>query len=262
MGREYAEGFGGMSRSSDMSPRVDASGSQVLIRVECLTKEYALAQQRIRALHEVSLEVAAGEFVAIMGASGSGKSTLLNAIGGLDHPTGGRILVGDEDLTALDEGRLSAYRRRRVGFVFQKFNLLPAYTALENVEFPLVFAGIGGRARRARAEWALAAVGLAERRLHRPSEMSGGQQQRVAMARALVNDPDILLADEPTGNLDSQTSAEIMGLLTEICAQGRTILMVTHEERLAAYTHRVVRMRDGQIVAESEPAARDISVHG
>jgi len=225
-----------------------------LIEVEDLTKEYQLGQQRIRALDHVTLTIAAGEFIAIMGASGSGKSTLLNAIGGLDHPTGGHIRVGGETITTLDERGLSRYRRRRVGFVFQKFNLVGAYTAAENVEFPLVFAGVPEAARRQRAARSLAAVGLGDRVRHRPNELSGGQQQRVAVARALVNDPDILLADEPTGNLDSQTSAEIMALLVEICAGGRTILMVTHDERLAAYAHRVVVMRDGRMVTEPQLA--------
>ncbi len=218
-----------------------------LIAVQALTKEYRLGQQRIRALDAVTLDIAAGEFIAIMGASGSGKSTLLNVIGGLDHPTGGSIRVSGETITALNERGLSRYRARRVGFVFQKFNLMGAYTAAENVEFPLVFAGVPEAARRKRAAAALAAVGLADRARHRPNELSGGQQQRVAIARALVNDPDILLADEPTGNLDSQTSGEIMALLADICAGGRTILMVTHDERLAGYAHRVVKMRDGRI---------------
>jgi len=219
-----------------------------LIEVEQVGKDYRLGLQRIRALDGVSLVVAAGEFVAIMGASGSGKSTLLNAIGGLDHPTRGRIRVAGEEITALNEAGLSRYRRRRVGFVFQKFNLLGAYTAIENVEFPLMLAGVPERERRARAERALGAVGLADRQRHRPSELSGGQQQRVAVARALVNDADLLLADEPTGNLDSQTSAEILALLAELNAGGRTVLMVTHDERLAAYAHRVVKMQDGKIV--------------
>jgi putative ABC transport system ATP-binding protein len=220
----------------------------MLIRIEDLHKEYLLGQQRVRALDGVSLEVAAGEFVAIMGASGSGKSTLLNAIGGLDLPTRGRLWVGDDDLAALNEQALCAYRRRRVGFVFQKFNLLNAQSALENVEFPMVFAGVPEKERRARAKAALGAVGLSDRQHHRPAELSGGQQQRVAMARAIVNDPDILLADEPTGNLDSHTSAEIMDLLTGLNRQGRTLLMVTHDERLAAHAGRVIRMIDGQVI--------------
>ena len=230
-----------------------ATASAPLIVVRDLSKTYQLGRQRIHALDQVNLSVAAGEFIAIMGASGSGKSTLLNAIGGLDHPTSGSIHVGGEAITTLDERGLSRYRRRRVGFIFQKFHLLGAYTAAENVEFPLVFAGMPEPKRRKRAAEALAAVGLAERARHRPNELSGGQQQRVAVARALVHDPDILLADEPTGNLDSQTSTEIMTLLADICASGRTILMVTHDQRLAAYAHRLVRMQDGRILTEPEP---------
>jgi putative ABC transport system ATP-binding protein len=220
----------------------------MLIEVDEVSKAYQLGAQRIQALDSVSFRGAAGSFVAIMGASGSGKSTLLNLIGGLDRPTEGRLVIGGQDITGLDEAGLGAYRRHRVGFVFQKFNLIGAFTALENVEFPLVFAGVRASQRRERARTALAAVGLDDRQGHRPNELSGGQQQRVAIARALVNDPDILLADEPTGNLDSRTSAEIMELLAATCAAGRTLLMVTHDERLAAYAHRVVHMVDGAMV--------------
>ena len=223
-----------------------AANGQIL--VQDVAKEYQIGRQRIQALHGVRLAVAPGAFVAIMGASGSGKSTLLNSIGGLDHPTRGRIWVGRDEITAMNEAALSAYRRRRVGFVFQKFNLIAAFTAAENVAFPLVFAGVPERQRRERAERALAAVGLSDRQQHRPSELSGGEQQRVAVARALVNDPAILLADEPTGNLDSQTSLDVMKLLAEICAGGRTVIMVTHDERLAGYAGQIVRMRDGAIV--------------
>jgi ABC-type lipoprotein export system ATPase subunit len=228
----------------------------MLIEVENVSKEYQLGPQRILALDSVSFSGSAGSFVAIMGASGSGKSTLLNLIGGLDRPTRGRLVVGGQDLTLLDEAGLGLYRRHRVGFVFQKFNLVGAFTAVENVEFPLVFAGMRANERRDRARTALAAVGLEDRHGHRPNEMSGGQQQRVAIARALVNDPDIILADEPTGNLDSRTSAEIMEVLAATCAAGRTLLLVTHDERLAAYAHRVVQMADGAIVAATADVAR------
>jgi putative ABC transport system ATP-binding protein len=227
------------------------STSKGQISVVDVGKEYQIGRQRIRALHDVRLDVPPGAFIAIMGASGSGKSTLLNSIGGLDHPTHGRIWVGGDEITSMNEQGLSAYRRRRVGFVFQKFNLIAAFTAIENVAFPLIFAGVPERQRRERAERALAAVGLSDRKRHRPSELSGGEQQRVAIARALVNDPDILLADEPTGNLDSQTSLEIMKLLREIRAGGRTVMMVTHDERLASHAGQIVRMRDGAIVASS-----------
>ena len=226
-------------------PQPAAKGQIV---IEDVTKEYQIGRQRIQALRGVRLNIPPGAFVAIMGASGSGKSTLLNSIGGLDHPTGGRIRVGAEEITAMNEAALSAYRRRRVGFIFQKFNLIAAFTAVENVAFPLVFSGVPERQRRERAQRALAAVGLASRQAHRPSELSGGEQQRVAVARALVNDPEVLLADEPTGNLDSQTSLEVVSLLAEICASGRTVLMVTHDERLAGHAGQIVRMRDGAIV--------------
>jgi len=232
------------------------------IQVEALAKEYQIGRQRVQALRGVNLDVPAGAFVAIMGASGSGKSTLLNAIGGLDHPTRGRIVVGGVDITGLDEQALSAYRRRRVGFVFQKFNLIAAFTAAENVAFPLIFAGVHERQRRERATRALAAVALSDRQQHRPSELSGGEQQRVAVARALVNDPEIVLADEPTGNLDSQTSLEIIKLLREICAGGRTVVMVTHDEKLASYADRVVRMKDGAIVAQPDEAAMPAPTEG
>jgi putative ABC transport system ATP-binding protein len=233
------------------APPVPAPNPNGHILVEDVAKEYQIGRQRIEALRGVCLDVPPGAFVAVMGASGSGKSTLLNSIGGLDHPTRGRIRVGADEITAMNEAALSAYRRRRVGFIFQKFNLIGAFTAAENVAFPLIFAGVPDRQRRQRAERALAAVGLSDRQRHRPSEMSGGEQQRVAVARALVNDPDILLADEPTGNLDSHTSLEVMKLLQEICAGGRTVMMVTHDERLANYAGQIVHMRDGAIVASS-----------
>ena len=229
-------------------PQPAAKGQIV---IEDVTKEYQIGRQHIKALRGVRLTIPAGAFVAIMGASGSGKSTLLNSIGGLDHPTRGRIRVGDDDLTAMNETALSAYRRRRVGFVFQKFNLIAAFTATENVAFPLVFSGVPEPQRRERAQRALVAVGLADRRAHRPNELSGGEQQRVAVARALVNDPDLLLADEPTGNLDSHTSLEVVALLAEICASGRTVLIVTHDERLASHAGQIIRMRDGAIVGAS-----------
>jgi putative ABC transport system ATP-binding protein len=183
-----------------------------------------------------------------MGPSGSGKSTLLNLLGGLDRPTSGRILVDGVDITSFDQDALCRYRQRRVGFVFQTFNLLATMSARENVEFPLIFAGVDWAERRARAESRLAVVGLGTRLAHRPTELSGGEQQRVAIARALINDPDVLLADEPTGNLDSRTGAEVMETLTGVNRAGKTIVMVTHDERVAAYAHRVVRMVDGAVV--------------
>lgn len=225
------------------------------IRTEDLRKHYSLGGAIVKALDGINLSIEAGEFVAIMGPSGSGKSTLLNLIGGLDRPTSGRVWVGNEDITMLDQDAMCAHRRRRVGFVFQTFNLLGARTALENVEFPMIFSGVPTDERRARADAALLAVGLGDRIDHRPTELSGGEQQRVAMARALVNNPDILLADEPTGNLDSHTGAEVMELLTEVGRQGRIILVVTHDERVSSYADRVVGMLDGVLVSSQEEEA-------
>ena len=226
------------------------SDSSPLIQVEALHRHFILGGQEIRALDGVNLSIQPGEFVAIMGPSGSGKSTLLNLLGGLDRPTEGRILVEGVDITAFDQDALCRYRRRRVGFVFQTFNLLATMSARENVEFPLIFAGVDWADRRTRAEARLAVVGLGARMAHRPTELSGGEQQRVAIARALINDPDVVLADEPTGNLDSRTGAEVMETLTVVNRAGKTIVMVTHDERLAAYAHRVVRMMDGVVVLQ------------
>ena len=224
--------------------------SSPFIRVEALHKHFVLGGQEIRALNGVNLSIQPGEFVAIMGPSGSGKSTLLNLLGGLDRPTSGRLLVEGVDITAFDQDALCRYRQRRVGFVFQTFNLLATMSARENVEFPLIFAGVDWAERRARAEARLAVVGLGARLAHRPTELSGGEQQRVAIARALINDPDVVLADEPTGNLDSRTGAEVMETLTRVNRAGKTIVMVTHDERVAAYAHRVVRMMDGAVVLQ------------
>ncbi len=224
--------------------------SSPLIQVEALHRHFVLGGQEIRALDGVNLSIQPGEFVAIMGPSGSGKSTLLNLLGGLDRPTGGRILVEGVDITAFDQDALCLYRQRRVGFVFQTFNLLATMSARENVEFPLIFAGVDWADRRTRAEARLAVVGLGARMAHRPTELSGGEQQRVAIARALINDPDVVLADEPTGNLDSRTGAEVMETLTVVNRAGKTIVMVTHDERVAAYAHRTVRMMDGVVVLQ------------
>jgi putative ABC transport system ATP-binding protein len=221
---------------------------ELLIRVESLHKHYVLGAQEVLALNGVNLSIAAGEFVAVMGPSGSGKSTLLTLLGGLDRPTSGRICVSGEDIAHFDQDALCQYRQKRVGFVFQQFNLLATMTATENVEFPLIFAGVGVAERRGRAEANLARVGLGLRTRHRPVELSGGEQQRVAIARALVNDPDMLLADEPTGNLDTRTGHEVMETLQRVNANGTTIIMVTHDERIATYAHRIIRMRDGVVV--------------
>jgi putative ABC transport system ATP-binding protein len=195
-----------------------------------------------------------------MGPSGSGKSTLLHLLGGLDTPTGGRLLVDGVDISGFDQDALCRYRQRRVGFVFQAFNLLPAMAARENVAFPLIFAGVDLPERRARAGACLALVGLAARAAHRPNELSGGEQQRVAIARALVNDPDILLADEPTGNLDTRTGTEVMETLVGVSRQGKTLVIVTHDERVAAFAHRTIRLRDGRLDADAPaPPAQPVA---
>jgi ABC-type lipoprotein export system ATPase subunit len=219
-----------------------------LILAEALHKHFTLGGQVIRALNGLSLAIQAGEFVAVMGPSGSGKSTFLHLLGGLDQPTSGTLRIEGEDIARFDHDALCRYRQKRVGFVFQSFNLLASMSARENVEFPLIFAGVDLADRRARASATLAAVGLGERALHRPTELSGGEQQRVAIARALVNNPDLVLADEPTGNLDTQTGAEVMETLVGVHRQGKTIVMVTHDERVAAYADRVIRMLDGAVV--------------
>jgi putative ABC transport system ATP-binding protein len=224
-----------------------------MIRLEGLTKLYHMGDLEVPALRGIDLEVGDGEFIAIMGPSGSGKSTLMNLIGCLDQPTAGRYILDDVDVSGLTEDQLAWIRNRKIGFVFQSFNLIPRATALHNVEMPLIYAG-ENHLRRDKALAALASVGLGERALHMPSELSGGQQQRVAIARALVTDPSILLADEPTGNLDSESSLEIMRLLAELNQQGRTIVLITHEPDIARFAHRIVRLRDGLVVSDQPQA--------
>ncbi len=221
-----------------------------MIHTEKLTKTYLKAGQAIDAIHEVDLSVAPGEFVAIIGPSGSGKSTLLNLIAGLDKPTSGRVWVEGQEVSALDEERLARWRGRAVGIVFQFFQLLPTLTALENVMLAMELSGRFRGERRERALACLADLGVRELASHLPSELSGGEQQRVAIARALANDPPLLLADEPTGNLDSATGARIIDYLAEFNARGKTILLVTHELPLAARARRIVEMRDGRIVSD------------
>jgi putative ABC transport system ATP-binding protein len=220
-----------------------------VIEVRNLRKTYGAGDTAVHALRGLDLTVQKGEYLAIMGASGSGKSTLLNILGCLDVPTSGKYLLDGIDTGEFDEEQLSLLRNRKIGFVFQSFNLIPRVTALHNVEMPLIYAG-DHEQREARALAALQAVGLAERARHMPSELSGGQQQRAAVARALVTDPAILLADEPTGNLDSESSIEIMKLLRDLNEQGRTIVLITHEPDIAAFAGRVVRLRDGIVVSD------------
>jgi putative ABC transport system ATP-binding protein len=219
-----------------------------------ITKTYKMGLLEVPALQGVDLIVERGEYVAIMGPSGSGKSTLMNIIGCLDRPTSGSYYLDGEDVSGLDDNALATIRLRKLGFVFQGFNLLARTDAINNVALPLFYAGIRTRERRARALAMLTEVGLADRGHHKPSELSGGQQQRVAIARALVNDPAVLLADEPTGNLDTKTSAELMALFDQLHVGGRTIIMVTHDENVARNARRIVRLLDGRIVAD-EPVA-------
>jgi putative ABC transport system ATP-binding protein len=221
-----------------------------MILLRDISKTYRLGAEEVRALCGVSLEVRAGEMVSVVGASGSGKSTLMHILGCLDRPDEGQYLLEGQDVSRLAKNRLAEIRNRRIGFVFQTFNLLPRLTALENVELPLLYGG--GRGAKAKARAALARVGLADRTRHRPSQLSGGQAQRVAIARSLVTDPAILLADEPTGNLDSVTGGEVLQLLADLHAEGRTILVVTHDPSIAARCPRQVRLRDGLVVKETD----------
>jgi len=219
----------------------------VIIRTEGLKKDYVLGAETVRAVRGVDLEIHQGEFVAVMGPSGSGKSTFMNMIGCLDTPTAGKYWLNGQLVSELSDDQLARVRNKEIGFVFQTFNLLPRATALHNVELPLIYAGVGAKERRRRAAEKLDLVGLGDRMDHRPPEMSGGQRQRVAVARALVNDPALLLADEPTGNLDSVTSNEIMVQLAELNREGQTIVLVTHEHDIAAFAKRQVHLKDGII---------------
>ena len=221
-----------------------------MIRIRELTRAYEMGTERILALRGVTLDIARNEYIAIMGPSGSGKSTMMNLLGCLDTPTAGEYWLNGEEVSRLSDDALARVRNREIGFVFQTFNLLPRATALHNVELPLVYAGVSGRERRERALHALDRVGLADRVQHRPNELSGGQRQRVAIARALVNQPSILLADEPTGNLDSVTSEEIMQVFAELHRGGQTVIMVTHEPDIAARAQRIVVLRDGRVESD------------
>jgi putative ABC transport system ATP-binding protein len=229
------------------------SSETPLIRIQELHRDFLMGHETVHALDGVSLTVRAGEFLGVMGPSGSGKSTLLYLMGGLDRPTAGHIWVHDQDITALDENGLAVYRRRQVGFVFQTFNLISTMGALENVEFPMLFARVPPAQRRERAHYLLELMGLADRVGHKPTELSGGQQQRVAMARALVNDPTIILADEPTGNLDSHTGAEVMAILAQLNReQGRTIVVVSHDPSITDFTSRCIHLLDGRITNSND----------
>jgi putative ABC transport system ATP-binding protein len=239
--------------------------SAPLIRVRDLTKTYSLGEVDVKALRGISLDVEAGEFVALTGPSGSGKSTFMHLLGCLDHPTSGEYFFNDRDISRLTKHQLARVRNQEIGFVFQGFNLLPRSSALENVELPLLYApGVHGTERRARAAAALASVGLGDRQHHHPSQLSGGQQQRVAIARALVNNPILLLADEPTGNLDTRTSIEVIDVFQRLNGErGLTVLLVTHEREIAEYATRIVSFRDGRVVSDRpvtsrRTAARDL----
>ena len=233
-----------------------------LIETRELWKTYRMGNEEIHALQDVSIKIESGEYVAVMGPSGSGKSTLMNLIGCLDTPSQGSYLLNGHQVRELDDDELARIRNEEIGFIFQTFNLLPRATALHNVELPLVYAGVPGADRRARALEALTRVELADRVTHRPNELSGGQRQRVAIARALVNAPALLLADEPTGNLDSKTGLEIMALFRRLHGIGNTIVLITHEPEVARYAHRVIYLRDGQVERDERLSHRSSSIPG
>jgi len=233
----------------------DTPRPDVIILTHKLTREYDMGSELVRALRGVSVQIQKNEYVAVMGPSGSGKSTLMNLIGCLDTPTSGEYWLNSQKVSDLADDELARIRNKEIGFVFQTFNLLPRADALHNVELPLIYAGMSARSRRERAVHALERVGLGNRMDHKPNELSGGQRQRVAIARALVNEPSILLADEPTGNLDSTTSQEIMGVFAELHQQGQTVVMVTHEQDIAAHAERVITLRDGIVATDQARAA-------
>lgn len=223
-----------------------------IIRIEGLKKLYSLGTQQVKALNGVDISIFENEYVAIMGPSGSGKSTLMNILGCLDTPSGGKYILNGTDVSHMGDGELAQVRNKEIGFVFQSFNLLPRYTSLENVALPLIYSGVPRQVREDKARRALESVGLGERMEHKPAELSGGQRQRVAVARALINNPSIILADEPTGNLDTKTSIEIMRLFEDIYRKGNTVIIVTHEEDIALHARRIVRLRDGTIESDTQ----------
>jgi putative ABC transport system ATP-binding protein len=233
-------------------------GGSVVIDIENITKEYVMGEEIVHALRGVTLQIRPNEYIAIMGPSGSGKSTLMNMLGCLDTPTSGRYEFNGRNVAEMDDDELAAIRNREIGFVFQTFNLLPRSTSLRNVELPLIYAGIDPETREERAARALTDVGLGDRLEHKPNELSGGQRQRVAIARALVNNPSIILADEPTGNLDSKTGEEIMQLFEELHQKGHTIILVTHERDIAAHARRTVHLRDGLVESDENAVPSDL----
>jgi len=239
-----------MMSGTNGNSAANSADSNILMQIEDLWKTYQMGAEEIHALRGVSFQINRGAYVAIMGPSGSGKSTMMNLLGCLDTPSKGKYLLNTRLVSEMDDDELAHIRNKEIGFVFQTFNLLPRASALHNVELPLIYNGTPAHERRERAIKALQAVELGERLYHRPNELSGGQRQRVAIARALVNDPSLILADEPTGNLDSATSAEIMALFDELFQRGNTIILVTHEPDIAAHAHRVVRLLDGKIASD------------
>ena len=226
---------------------IEFTPAKDVIRTEHISKVYVMGTEMVHALRDISITIKEGEYVALMGPSGSGKSTLMNMIGCLDTPTGGQYFLDGQDVSRMTDSQLAEVRNKKIGFVFQTFNLLPRSTALDNVTLPLIYAGLSKSDRIERGEQVLHQVGLGDRMTHQPNELSGGQRQRVAVARALVNNPALILADEPTGNLDSKTSIEIMGLFEEIHKSGNTIIVVTHEEEIAQHAHRIIRLKDGLV---------------
>jgi putative ABC transport system ATP-binding protein len=242
------------SARPDSARRAGRRQTASVISLQDVSKTYRMGDIEVHALRRVSLEVPRGEFMAVMGQSGSGKSTMMNILGCLDVATFGRYRLDGVDVRELEESTLARVRNRKIGFVFQSFNLIPRTSAVANVELPLAYAGVGRRERRARAEAALDAVGLATRMRHLPSEMSGGQQQRVAVARAIASNPSLILADEPTGNLDSEATEEVMGIFERLNAEGRTVVLITHEPEVAQHCRRVVQLRDGRVLSDTAVA--------